>query len=112
VSLDALVARQRLGTSDVAIVRVEQLYPWPAEQLAATVSRYERATEVVWLQEEPENMGAATFVRDRLNDLFASDFKVSRVSRVPSGSPATGSHAMHELEQADLLHRAFAEGVG
>jgi 2-oxoglutarate dehydrogenase E1 component len=91
----------------VAVVRVEQLFPWPAEQIAAAVSRYERAGEIVWLQEEPENMGAWTFVRDRLDDLLGADYRLSRVTRVASGSPATGSHAMHELEQADLVARAL-----
>jgi 2-oxoglutarate dehydrogenase complex dehydrogenase (E1) component-like enzyme len=89
------------------VVRAEQLYPWPAEQLTAAVARYERAEEVVWLQEEPANMGAWTFVRDRLDDMFGGDYRIVRVSRVASGSPATGSHAMHDLEQADLLDRAL-----
>ncbi|HMC38068.1 MAG TPA: thiamine pyrophosphate-dependent enzyme, partial [Acidimicrobiales bacterium] len=107
VALDVLKARAGAGREDVAVVRIEQLHPWPAEQLARTVSRYERASDVVWVQEEPANMGAATFVRDRLEAMFADDFRVARVARVASGSPATGSHAMHELEQADLLERAL-----
>ena len=97
----------RPARHDVAVVRVEQLYPWPADQIAAAVAGYERAEEVVWLQEEPENMGAWNFVRDRLDDLLGADYRLSRVTRVASGSPATGSHAMHELEQADLLARAL-----
>ncbi|MBO0732147.1 MAG: multifunctional oxoglutarate decarboxylase/oxoglutarate dehydrogenase thiamine pyrophosphate-binding subunit/dihydrolipoyllysine-residue succinyltransferase subunit, partial [Acidimicrobiaceae bacterium] len=108
VSLDAITARDKAGRSDVAIIRVEQLYPWPSEQLAATVAEYERAEAVVWLQEEPTNMGAAPFVRHRLARLFGSDYRVEQVSRAASGSPATGSHAMHELEQEDLLARALA----
>jgi 2-oxoglutarate dehydrogenase complex dehydrogenase (E1) component-like enzyme len=55
-------------------------------------------------------MGAWSFVRDRLHDLLGGDLELSRVSRVASGSPATGSHAMHELEQEDLLHRALDLG--
>ena len=107
VSLDAMGARDKAGRSDVAVVRVEQLHPWPADQIASVVTEYERASEVVWLQEEPENMGAWTFVRDRLDTMLGDDFKFERVSRVASGSPATGSHAMHELEQQDLLERAL-----
>jgi 2-oxoglutarate dehydrogenase complex dehydrogenase (E1) component-like enzyme len=107
VALDAIGAREKAGRKDVAVVRVEQLYPWPAEQLAAVVAKYERAEDVVWLQEEPANMGAWTFVRDRLDDMFGGDYRVVRVSRVASGSPATGSHSMHDLEQADLLARAL-----
>ena len=107
VALDALVARDKEARSDVAVVRIEQLYPWPADQIAAAIAEYERAEEVIWLQEEPENMGAWTFVRDRLESMLGGDFRFSKVSRVASGSPATGSHAMHELEQADILARAL-----
>jgi 2-oxoglutarate decarboxylase len=107
VALDVINARTAAGRSDVAVVRVEQLHPWPAEQLVSIVSTYERASEVVWVQEEPANMGAANFVRDRLDAMFSGDYQVARVARVASGSPATGSHAMHELEQSDLLQRAL-----
>jgi 2-oxoglutarate decarboxylase len=107
VALDVMGALAKAGRKDVAVVRVEQLYPWPADQLASAVAAFERAEEVVWVQEEPENMGAAAFVRDRLESLFASDFKLGQVARAASGSPATGSHAMHELEQEDLLARAL-----
>jgi 2-oxoglutarate dehydrogenase E1 component len=113
VALDALGARDKAasgvgsGRAGVAVVRVEQLHPWPEEQIASVVSGYERAEEVVWLQEEPENMGAWGFVRDRLERLLGSDYAVSAITRVASGSPATGSHSMHELEQADLLARAL-----
>jgi 2-oxoglutarate dehydrogenase E1 component len=107
VALDAIGARIGAGRHDVAIVRIEQLYPWPGEQIAAAVSAYERAEEIIWVQEEPENMGGNAFVRDRLESLFEGDYRLSRVSRVASGSPATGSHSMHELEQADLLCRAL-----
>jgi 2-oxoglutarate dehydrogenase E1 component len=107
VALDAMKARNQSGRSDLAVVRVEQLYPWPADQIAAAVAGYPLAEEVVWLQEEPENMGAWNFVRDRMADLLGADYRLDRVTRAASGSPATGSHAMHELEQADLLARAL-----
>jgi 2-oxoglutarate dehydrogenase E1 component len=107
VALDAISARAKAPRHDVAVVRIEQLHPWPADQLAAVLASYPRADEVVWFQEEPENMGAWNFVRDRLPTLLGTDFLFDRVSRVASGSPATGSHAMHELEQADLLARAL-----
>jgi 2-oxoglutarate dehydrogenase complex dehydrogenase (E1) component-like enzyme len=107
VALDVMGARAKAGRGDVAVVRVEQLHPWPADQIAAVVADFPRADTVVWLQEEPENMGAWNFVRDRLHELLGADYQLERVSRVASGSPATGSHAMHELEQADLLSRAL-----
>jgi 2-oxoglutarate decarboxylase len=107
VALDVLGARAAMERTDVAVIRVEQLHPWPTDQIVAAVADYEQASEVVWLQEEPANMGAVNFVRDRLDDMFEADYRVSRVSRMASGSPATGSHAMHELEQKDLLARAL-----
>jgi multifunctional 2-oxoglutarate metabolism enzyme len=107
VALDLLVARQDRGVEDVAVVRVEQLHPWPKEQIAAALSRYDRATEVLWAQEEPGNMGAWDFVRDRLAGAMTGDRTFAHVARPPSGSPATGSHTLHELEQADILQRAL-----
>jgi len=92
----------------VAVVRVEQLYPWPEEQLADILARYEHASEVVWLQEEPENMGPWTFVHGRLHRLLRDDFELRHVARVESGSPACGSGTMHALEQDDLVDRAVA----
>jgi len=91
----------------VAVVRVEQLYPWPADQLTGVLARYEHADEVVWVQEEPENMGAWGFVQPRLNALVGGDFTLRRVSRMPAGAPAAGSSTFHELEEKDLLERAF-----
>ncbi|HET9071357.1 MAG TPA: thiamine pyrophosphate-dependent enzyme, partial [Acidimicrobiales bacterium] len=107
VSLDLLGARNTASVPDVAVVRVEQLFPWPEDQIAAALSGYANAEEVVWLQEEPRNMGAWAFVRDRLASLVSGDYRLTSVTRVASGSPATGSHAMHDLEQSDLLERAL-----
>jgi 2-oxoglutarate dehydrogenase E1 component len=89
-----------------AVVRVEQLYPYPEDQIGAAIARYDRAREVVWLQEEPENMGPWSFMHSRLHRLLRGDHELRHVSRVESGSPATGSGAMHQLEQEDLLRRA------
>ncbi|MHB1583882.1 MAG: multifunctional oxoglutarate decarboxylase/oxoglutarate dehydrogenase thiamine pyrophosphate-binding subunit/dihydrolipoyllysine-residue succinyltransferase subunit, partial [Acidimicrobiales bacterium] len=90
----------------VAVVRVEQLYPWPQERLAEIFEGYPGAEEVVWLQEEPENMGAWSFVHARLHRLLRDRYRLRHVSRVESPSPATGSGALHQVEQADLLDRA------
>ncbi len=92
----------------MAVVRVEQLYPWPEEQIATVLARYPSAQEVLWVQEEPENMGAWFFVHERLHRLLRGEFELRHVSRAPSGSPATGSTALHQLETADLLSRVFA----
>jgi 2-oxoglutarate decarboxylase len=107
IAYDALAARDSAGVP-VAVVRVEQLYPWPEEQIASVVARYERAGEVVWLQEEPENMGSWYFVAGRLHRLFAQDYTIGHVTRIESGSPASGSAALHGLEQQDLLTRVLA----
>ncbi|MGH9282271.1 MAG: multifunctional oxoglutarate decarboxylase/oxoglutarate dehydrogenase thiamine pyrophosphate-binding subunit/dihydrolipoyllysine-residue succinyltransferase subunit, partial [Acidimicrobiales bacterium] len=90
-----------------AVVRVEQLYPWPPDQIVSALSRYPGATEVVWLQEEPENMGAWGFVRARLLKLLREDDELRPVTRIETGSPASGSFALHQMEQEDLLSRAF-----
>ena len=110
VGLDLLVARDEARRGDVAIVRVEQLYPWPRPQIEAAISAYPSATEVVWAQEEPANMGAWEFVRDRLAEIVNGRQSVERVARAASGSPATGSHTLHDLEQADILARALTPG--
>jgi 2-oxoglutarate decarboxylase len=113
VGLDALSHRSSAGLpTDVAVVRVEQLYPWPEEQLTEILARYERASEVIWLQEEPENMGAWSFVHLRLHRLLRDDFRLEHVARAASGSPATGSAAIHQLEHDDLMARAFRTSAG
>ena len=91
----------------VALVWVEQLYPWPVHLLTAIFERYGEATEVVWLQEEPENMGAWSFVHARLHACLPDRLRLRHVSRPESASPAIGSAALHQLEQADLLRRAI-----
>ncbi len=96
-----------LAPDAVAVARVEQLYPWPEARIERVLGRYAGATEVVWLQEEPENMGAWSFVHARLHRLLRGRYELRHVSREESASPATGSSALHQLEQADLLDRAI-----
>jgi 2-oxoglutarate dehydrogenase E1 component len=105
VGHDAIAARDEAG-SPVAVVRVEQLYPWPFDQLDEIVARYPQATELFWLQEEPENMGPWNFVKGRLYERFDDSHRIHRVSRPESGSPATGSNSIHTQEQAALLAEA------
>jgi multifunctional 2-oxoglutarate metabolism enzyme len=107
VAYDALAKREKEGLP-AAVLRVEQLYPWPEEQIAAAIARYERATSVVWVQEEPENMGPWPFVAGRLRRLLGEDYELFQATRIESGSPASGSAALHSLEQADLLERGFS----
>jgi 2-oxoglutarate dehydrogenase complex dehydrogenase (E1) component-like enzyme len=108
VAYDALGRRDGLGHSGrgVVVVRVEQLYPWPTTTVKGILARYPNAHEVVWLQEEPENMGAWNFVHGRLHKLLRDSHTLRHVSRAESASPASGSAALHRLEQDDLLTRA------
>lgn len=91
----------------VAIVRVEELYPFPEEELAAVIARYPNARDVVWLQEEPKNMGAWTFVQPRLQPLLG-DRTLRYIGRPERASPAEGLAEMHEQEQARIVAEAFA----
>jgi 2-oxoglutarate dehydrogenase E1 component len=96
--------------AEVALVRVEQLHPWPADELRRVVARYRpNDVEWVWAQEESQNMGAWTFVAPRLRDLLGED--VQYVGRGASASPATGSHAVHEREQHELVEAAIDAAV-
>ncbi len=108
VAVEALAERDRIG-APAAIVRVEQLYPWPYEQVAATLDRYPNARQLVWLQEEPENMGPWNGIKGRLYETHEDSHTIRRVSRTEAGSPATGSGAIHRQEQEELLARAFAD---
>jgi 2-oxoglutarate dehydrogenase E1 component len=106
VGYEAMARRDDEG-SPVAVIRVEQLYPWPHHRLEAVLDRYPKATELVWLQEEPENMGSWNFAKGRLYEAHEDDYDIRRLSRPESASPATGSHAIHEQEQRELLTRAI-----
>ncbi|NNJ25699.1 2-oxoglutarate dehydrogenase E1 component [Alienimonas chondri] len=109
VYYDLAAARDERDAADVAILRVEQLYPWPAAELKAATADYADGTPTVWVQEEPENMGAWRYVLATVgcNDLFGR-FPLSWVARPASASPATGSDKAHKLEQARLMREAFA----
>jgi 2-oxoglutarate dehydrogenase complex dehydrogenase (E1) component-like enzyme len=108
IAFELAERREQIGANDaIAIIRIEQLYPWPEAKLAAVFARYPRATELVWAQDEPENMGAWTFVRPRLEAMIGADLAVRHVSRRASGSPATGSHLLHELEVEQILDEAI-----
>ena len=103
-----LLKRKHDTSAPIAVVRVEQLYPWPEEQITALFDRYENADSVFWCQEEPENMGAWPFVHGRLHTLLPGRVKLGHSSREESGSPAAGSAVIHAKEQEDLVDRAFA----
>ncbi len=104
-----LMARRDELAAPAAVVRVEQLFPWPSDKVAGILDRYPNATEIQWLQEEPENMGAWNPTKGRLYERHEHTHRIQRNSRFESGSPATGSAAIHMQEHQDLLARAFAD---
>jgi 2-oxoglutarate dehydrogenase E1 component len=93
--------------SRVAVVRVEQLYPWPETSVKAVLARYPSAEQFYWLQEEPENMGPWGSVQFRLISGGLGNISLAHVTRAESASPASGSAALHQLELDDMLERVF-----
>ena len=107
---DLAAKRAEEGKSrEVAIVRLEQFYPWPAAMLEAALGRYRGAHEWVWVQEESQNMGGWTFASSRLEDLMGVRFQY--VGRDASASPATGLHSVHDREQAEIVEAAIGAAL-
>ncbi len=100
-------ARQEQNHNDVAILRVEQLYPFPTQLLTRLLSEYPTTAPVVWVQEEPKNNGAWPFLRLEFGDTIANDRPLLDNCRAASASPATGSGTSHKLEQQRLIQKAF-----
>ncbi len=107
VYYDLAAERRKRKSDDIAIVRLEQYYPL-SDALTKALAPYREGTPVVWVQDEPRNMGAWYFLNARKQDLLDGRNPLALVSRPESASPATGSHAAHELEQRMLLDEAFA----
>ncbi|HEU4752230.1 MAG TPA: 2-oxoglutarate dehydrogenase E1 component, partial [Armatimonadota bacterium] len=109
VYFDLMAARQkRPDESDrIAALRIEELYPFPADELGRLIDTYPRLEEVVWLQEEPRNMGAWTFVAPRIRDLLRDRLPLLYIGRTRRASPSEGSHAWHVAEQERLIGAAF-----
>ena len=103
--------RKQHNRKDVAILRVEQLYPFPDKQLKSALSVFPKGTPALWVQEEPANMGALPFLRCRFDDKLYDRYPFLPLSRPESASPATGSGASHKIEQASLIEQAFKMAV-
>ena len=101
--------RKLRGDTETAILFLDQLYPFPKNELRAEVARHANAREIVWVQEEPANMGALSYVLPRIQH-YIRGIPVRSVKRSPSASPATGSAKAHELEQKTLITLAFTTG--
>ncbi|MDL1879186.1 multifunctional oxoglutarate decarboxylase/oxoglutarate dehydrogenase thiamine pyrophosphate-binding subunit/dihydrolipoyllysine-residue succinyltransferase subunit, partial [Cytophagia bacterium CHB2] len=110
VAFDLMEHRREHANNQAAIVRLEQLYPFPNAQIGEILQRYPAARDIRWVQEEPFNMGAWNIVQARMRDVMPDSHRLSYVGRLSSGSPATGSHKLHVIEQEDLVRRAFERG--
>jgi 2-oxoglutarate dehydrogenase E1 component len=101
--------REKLERNDVAILRIEQLYPLPEKMLGSFFSGYPEDTPTLWVQEEPENMGAWHYLRVTCGEKLFDRFPFSVIARPESASPATGSGSSHKQEQEQLLAAAFGD---
>ncbi|MBK7214412.1 MAG: 2-oxoglutarate dehydrogenase E1 component [Bacteroidales bacterium] len=104
VYYDLIAEREKRGRFDVAFIRIEQLYPLPVDQMKAIIAKYSNATVFAWVQEEPANMGAWSFILRNFKQV-----KLLLVARPESGSPATGSSKLHALRQAKIIDKAFGD---
>jgi 2-oxoglutarate dehydrogenase E1 component len=107
VFYDLEAAREVANVNSVAVVRLEQFYPFPAKTLTEVFAAYPNAKQVIWAQEEPQNMGGWTFVENRLKRILPSGATLRFVGRAASASPATGSYSIHELEQKQIVERSL-----
>ena len=105
-------ARDERDGPEVALVRLEQLYPFPAKELSAIVARYANAEDVTWAQDEPANQGAWSFVRPLLLPLLRPDQTLRYIGRDEAASPATGSYKIHQAEENAILDEAFKRTRG
>ncbi|HEY3131381.1 MAG TPA: 2-oxoglutarate dehydrogenase E1 component [Acidobacteriota bacterium] len=104
---DLLQAREEQHRNDIVIVRIEQLYPFIQSQVSAQLEQWQQCKDIAWVQEEPQNMGAWTFIAPRLAPLLLKGQTLSYVGRPEAASPATGSHKQHVQEQEKLVREAL-----
>jgi len=100
-------ARKRAGMDDVAIVRIEQFYPYPQKEIQAILTKYRNASEICWAQEDPKNKGAWTFMNERLRDVLPEPAVLVYCGRDEAASPAVGSKKVSDAEEAEILARAL-----
>ncbi len=108
VYYDMALSEERAAAADVALIRVEQLYPFPSEALAVVLARYPQVRQVSWVQEEPRNMGARKFVLPKIRSIVAAKIPLGDISRPERSRPAEGYPAAHAAEQARIVRDAFA----
>jgi 2-oxoglutarate dehydrogenase complex dehydrogenase (E1) component-like enzyme len=106
IAIDLLKRREQTS-APVAVIRVEQLYPLPEPAIVSLLEKYGDDVPVYWVQEEPENMGACSFMKVRLSEGFRERWQLKFICRDESASPATGSKNVHKLEQEALIDAAM-----
>ena len=111
IAIDLLSNAERAQAGDVAIVRVEMLYPFPEDQLRQVLASYPNMREVVWVQEEPENMGAWEYMAPRLSALADAKLELTHISRPARSSPATGFSDLFQLEQEQIIRQTLHTSV-
>jgi 2-oxoglutarate dehydrogenase E1 component len=109
VYVDLVSSEQRKAGAGVALVRVEQVYPFPADDLRRIIEGYPKLRDVCWVQEEPENMGAWEFVRPLLEEVIDGRWPLRYIGRVRNSSPSEGSAAWHQANQRAIVAQAFEE---
>ena len=112
VYYDLVKKREEKGADDVALLRVEQLYPFPHKAFSAELKKYPNATEVVWCQDEPQNQGAWVFVQHYLHENMADGQRLAYSGRAASASPAVGYSHLHQEQQKALVEGAFGKLKG
>jgi 2-oxoglutarate dehydrogenase E1 component len=112
VYYDLVKKREELGSDDVAILRAEQLYPFPHKAFANELKKYPNATELVWTQDEPQNQGAWFFVQHYIHENMLPGQKLGYSGRAASASPAVGYSHLHQEQQKSLVEGAFAKLKG
>ena len=111
VFYDLDAAREASDNGEVAVVRLEQFYPFPSSKLNEVFASYPSATELVFTQEEPQNMGGWAFVEPRLREIKPERMSLNYIGRAASASPATGSYAIHGLEQHRIIETSLSIGI-
>jgi 2-oxoglutarate dehydrogenase E1 component len=99
---DLLAKKEEYDAKDIALVRVEQLHPWPEKQIQKIIEKYPNVRRWIWIQEEPENMGAWRYIKEKFNNI-----NIQVVARLVSGSPAVGLNKLHLLGQNEIIGKIF-----
>jgi 2-oxoglutarate dehydrogenase E1 component len=112
VYFDLVKKREDKGADDVAIVRIEQLYPFPHKAFGAELKKYPNATDIVWCQDEPQNQGAWFFIQHNLHENMSEGQRLGYAGRAASASPAVGYSHLHQDQQKALIEAAFGKLKG